>query len=77
MICIAKMNMKLCKRVSFVILISTYVLSNYYDWIDLKKSRTDLEAMKKQAESTNSEFDRLSSEYQKLQVRLSVNYVVS
>lgn len=51
--------------------------SNYYDLIDLKKSRTDLEAMKKQAESTNSEFDRLSSEYQKLQVRLPVNYVVS
>ena len=40
---------------------------------DLKKARSDLEAMKKQAESTNREYDRLAEENQKLQVsRLSM-----
>ena len=36
--------------------------------LDLKKSRTEFEALKKQAEATNAEYDRLSSEFQKLQV---------
>lgn len=38
--------------------------------LDLKKSKTDLETLKKQAEATNSEYDRLSSEFQKLQVSI-------
>ena len=36
---------------------------------ELRVARTDLEAMKKQAESTNAEYDRLAEEHQKLQVR--------
>lgn len=40
---------------------------NYFH-SDLKKARADLEAMKKQAESTNREYDRLAEENQKLQV---------
>ena len=35
---------------------------------ELRVARTDLEAMKKQAESTNAEYDRLAEEHQKLQV---------
>ena len=38
------------------------------DLLDLKKARSDLDAMKKQAESTNREYDRLAEENQKLQV---------
>ncbi len=36
--------------------------------VELKKSKADLDAIKKQATSTNAEYDRLSSEFQKLQV---------
>ena len=36
---------------------------------ELRVARTNLEAMKKQAESTNAEYDRLAEEHQKLQVR--------
>ena len=39
--------------------------------VDLKKAHTDLEAMKKQAESTNREYDRLSEENQRLQVSVT------
>ena len=35
---------------------------------ELKKAQTDLSAMKKQAESTSTEYDRLAEEHQKLQV---------
>ena len=35
---------------------------------ELRVARADLEAMKKQAESTNTEYDRLAEEHQKLQV---------
>lgn len=31
-------------------------------------AKADLEAMKRQAESTNAEYDRLADEHQKLQV---------
>ncbi len=48
---------------------------------DLKKARSDLKAMKKQAESTNREYDRLAEENQKLQVSvimsLSIIIIVS
>ncbi len=37
---------------------------------ELEKSRIDLEALKKQAEATNSEYDRLTGDYQTLQVRI-------
>ncbi len=36
---------------------------------ELRKARTNLEAIKKQAESTNKEYDRLAEEHQTLQVR--------
>ena len=39
-------------------------------YLDLKKARSDLEAMKKQAESTNREYDRLAEENQKLLVSI-------
>ena len=51
-----------------------YTLSYVHTWCvcsDLKMARADLEAMKKQAESTNREFDRVAAENQKLQVSLS------
>ena len=35
---------------------------------ELKKAKVDLQAMKKQAESTNTEYDRLAADNQKLQV---------
>lgn len=44
---------------------------------ELHVARTDLEAMKKQAESTNTEYDRLAEEHQQLQVhtpRFGYNY---
>ena len=37
---------------------------------ELKESRASVTAIKKQAESTNAEYDRLAEENQKLQVRL-------
>ena len=37
--------------------------------VELQVARTDLEAMKKQAESVSTEYDRLIEEHQKLQVR--------
>lgn len=36
--------------------------------VELKKARADLDTMKKQAESTSTEYDRLAEEHQKLQV---------
>lgn len=36
---------------------------------DLKRAHANLEAMKKQVESTNREYDRLAQENQTLQVR--------
>ena len=44
--------------------------SNLCIFSDLKKARADLEVMKKQAESTNREYERLAQESQKLQVSL-------
>ena len=44
---------------------------------ELHVARTDLETMKKQAESTNAEYDRLAEEHQQLQVhtpRFGYNY---
>ena len=38
---------------------------------ELKESRASVTAIKKQAESTNTEYDRLAEENQKLQVRLN------
>ena len=35
-------------------------------------ARTDMEAMKKQAESTNAEYDRLAEEHQQLQVNFDL-----
>ena len=35
---------------------------------ELKKARSDLQAMKSQAESTSAEYDRLAEEHQKLLV---------
>ena len=35
---------------------------------ELHSAQADLEAMKKQAQSTNAEYDRLAEQYQKLQV---------
>ena len=50
--------------------------------LELKSKELEFEAMKKQAESTNEEYDRLSSEFQKLQVGLclrsfTVKYIES
>lgn len=39
---------------------------------ELESERLDKEAIKKQAESTNTEYDRLTEEYSKLQKKLSV-----
>ena len=58
--------MKQCKQV--VIKKFCMLQSHNFYFTELKKSRTDLETLKKQAEATNSEYDRLSSEYQNLQV---------
>ncbi len=44
-----------------------YLCSNY-GIVDLKKTKADLEAMKKQAESTSAEYNRLAEEHQKLLV---------
>ncbi len=44
-------------------------------FIDLNKTKTNLEAMKKQAESTSVEYDRLAEEHQKLVVSLGVCYI--
>ena len=38
---------------------------------ELKESQASVVAIKKQAESTNAEYDRLAEENQKLQVRLT------
>ena len=35
---------------------------------ELRKAKSDLEAMKKQAESTSAEYDRLAEEHQNLLV---------
>ena len=43
---------------------------------ELRVARADLEAMKRQAESTNAEYDRLAEEHQKLQV-YTVPYALS
>ena len=43
-------------------------------YIELRVAQANLVAMKKQAESTNTEYDRLAEEHQKLQVCLM--YVV-
>ena len=51
--------------------LSVYVvmcLSHVNTHAELKKAKTDLEAMKKQAESTSAEYDRLAEEHQKLLV---------
>ena len=40
--------------------------------LELRVARTDLEAMKKQAESTNAEYDRLAEEHQQLQVNFDL-----
>lgn len=40
---------------------------------ELKESRASVTAIKKQAESTNAEYDRLAEENQKLQVRHNLN----
>ena len=44
--------------------------------VELRRSKTDFDALKKQAEATNSEYDRLSSEFQKLQVICMVGLIV-
>lgn len=41
---------------------------------ELYKARLDLSSMKKQAESTNQEYDRLLDEHAKLEVRLFYFY---
>jgi hypothetical protein len=45
----------------------------YFLLLELRVARTDLEAMKKQAESTNAEYDRLAEEHQQLQATLQGN----
>ncbi len=44
------------------------MIINYFGIVDLKKTKADLEAMKKQAESTSAEYVRLAEEHQKLLV---------
>ena len=44
---------------------------------ELKESRASVTAIKKQAESTNAEYDRLAEENQKLQVRHNLNFLAT
>ena len=44
---------------------------------ELKESRASVTAIKKQAESTNAEYDRLAEENQKLQVRHDLNFLAT
>ena len=44
----------------------------YFLLLELRVARTDLEAMKKQAESTNAEYDRLAEEHQQQQVNFDL-----
>lgn len=42
--------------------------NHYYYYLEVKKVLADRDAMREQAESVSKEYDRLSSDYQKLQV---------
>ncbi len=58
------------KLVRFVMVIHTAVIYELCCvFLELKSKDLELEAMKKQAESTNREYDRLTSEFQELQVK--------
>ena len=48
--------------------VTTLMTSQIGVFAELEKARKDLATMKKQAESTNAEYDRLLAEHAKLQV---------
>ena len=60
-----------CWRKVFVYNFIVWLFACYFP-SDLKLAREDLEVMKKQAESTSREYDRLAQENQTLQVRSKV-----
>ncbi len=49
----------------------------WLSFVELTAANKNLEAMKKQAQSTNSEYDRLLQEHSKLQVRYTTTSVMS
>ena len=60
---------KIAQMTHLLIVFSLAVSCNSHT-AELRKTKADHDAMKKQAEATSTEYDRLTSEFQKLQVML-------
>lgn len=63
-----------CKPQKFILNRNCYfiafMLLVFYFSSELKRAKLDLDSMRKQAEATNNEYDRLLKEHAKLQVNM-------